>query len=94
MRGKQILEELNNKGHDFDSARCATDAAPSLREIYNISKKNRSDNNNDEIIELVDVCNCEKNRSDAFLREVRTAPELSAMLCHDRQLIDVYRFCA
>ena len=94
MRGKQILEELNNKGHDFDSARCATDAAPSLREIYNISKKNRSDNNNDEIIELVDLCNREKNRSDAFLGEVRTAPEFSAMLCNDRQLNDVYRFCA
>ena len=38
------------------------------------------------------MCNCQKGTSTMFLREVRTAPELSLVLANERQLDDIERF--
>ena len=46
-----------------------------------------------EILELVNMWNIQYGIPNAFLREVRTAPELSTFLANDRQLQDVEKFC-
>ena len=40
------------------------------------------------------MCNEQKGKPNAFVREVRTAPELSVVLTTDRQLTDIERFIA
>ena len=46
----------------------------------------------DQIMELIDMCNNQKGTPTMFLREVRTAPELSLVLANERQLDDIERF--
>ena len=38
------------------------------------------------------MCSCQKGTPTMFLREVRTAPELSLVLANERQLDDIERF--
>ena len=46
-----------------------------------------------ELLELIDMCNIQYGLPNAFLREVRTAPELSTFLANDRQLQDIEKYC-
>ena len=53
------------------------------------SKKKIKDTQN----ELLGMCNIQYGLPDAFLQEVRTAPELSTFLAKYRQLEDIEKFC-
>ena len=53
------------------------------------SKKKIKDTQN----ELLGMCNIQYGLPDAFLQEVRTAPELSTFLANYRQLEDIEKFC-
>jgi len=93
IKGKKIFQQLAASS-DFDSARTVLDTPPSLAKIYDISRKNPEKvKQSDDILELVEMCNLQKDRSDAFLRDVRISPEFSAVLTNDRQLNDIHRFC-
>ena len=43
---------------------------------------------------MIDICNQQKSEGNAFIRDMRYAPELSVLLAFDSQLHDIYRFCA
>jgi len=87
------LKEFTSEAN-FNTARTILDSPPSLSIIYDISRKQSEKlNQSDEIIELVDMCHRQKQSDSSFLREVRTAPEFSAILANDRQLNDIHRFC-
>ena len=61
----------------------------SLNQIYDLSRKNKIKDTQNELFELIDMCNIQYSLPDAFLREVRTAPELSTFLANNRQLQDI-----
>ena len=64
-----------------------------MNQIYDLSRKNKIKDTQNELLELVDICNVQHGLPNAFLREVRTAPELSTFLANDRQLQDIEKFC-
>lgn len=90
--GKSILKKISKKS-SFDDARILPEIPPSLAKIYDISRSSKS-SKADDIIELIGRCNTEMDREDAFLRDVRSAPEFSAVLGNNRQLKDILKFCA
>ena len=45
-------------------------------------------------MELVEMCSKQQISRNPFLRDVRTAPEFSAVLANNRQLDEIVRFCA
>ena len=55
-------------------------------------KKNKIKDTKNELIRLIDMCNIQYGLPNAFLREVRTAPELSRFLANHRQLQDIENF--
>ena len=57
-------------------------------------RKQKSDNTKDEIVELIDLCNVQKGLPNAFIRDVRTAPELAVVVTNHQQLQDILDFCA
>ena len=57
-------------------------------------RKQKSDNTKDEIVELIDLCNVQKGLPNAFIRDVRTAPELAVVVTNHQQLQDIFDFCA
>ena len=65
----------------------------SLNKIYDLSRKNKIEDMQNELLELIDTCNIQNGLPNAFLRKVRTAPELSTFLANDQQLQDIEKFC-
>ena len=60
--------------------------------LWSMSKKNKIKDTKNELIRLIDMCNIQYGLPNAFLREVRTAPELSRLLANHRQLQDIENF--
>ena len=65
----------------------------SLSQIHDLARKSKLSTANDELVELLDLCKGQIGTSNAFLRDVRTAPEKTVFLSTDQQLHDVARFC-
>ena len=93
FKGKTVLKKMNQSIGGFEKARISANLPASLNQIYDIARKHsKSRKQKDEILELVDMCNEQKGLPTAFIREVRTAPELSVVLTNNRQLNDIKRF--
>ena len=93
LKGKAIFSELSKSAGSFEMARSSANFPSSKAQIYDIARKS-SKVMQDEVVELIDMCQKQSASKNAFLREVRTAPELSLVLATDRQLHDVLRFSA
>ena len=79
----------------FEGANSSAELPASYTQSYDISRKMKLKEGKemkDEIMALIDMCNSQKGTSTMFLREVRTAPELSLVLANERQLDDIERF--
>ena len=88
-KGKEIIQCLTQSAGGFSEARAVVELPNSLNQIYDLSRKNKIKDTQNELFELIDMCNIQYSLPDAFLREVRTAPELSTFLANNRQLQDI-----
>ena len=95
LKGKAIYSKLNQSAGGYEKARTAAYLPHSSQQIYDVTRKNKCKTTaaKDELIELIDLCKETNDKPDAFIREVRTAPELSVVLCNNRQIDDLSRFC-
>ena len=92
-KGKEIIQCLTQSAVGFSEARTVAELPNSLNQIYDPSRKNKIKDTQNELLELIDMCSIQYGLPNAFLREVRTAPELSTFLANDRQLQDIEKFC-
>ena len=92
--GKKIFTDMSSSIGGFSNARTTADLPNSLRQIHDISRKAKHCNENDELVELLDLCKGQLETPNVFLRDVRTAPEKSVFLSTNQQLIDIERFCS
>ena len=94
VKGKRIFQEISKSAAGFEGGRSCADFPVSMTQIYDISRKeNIKLKVADNIMELVEMCSKQQISGNRFLREVRTAPEFSAVLANNRQLDDMVRFC-
>ena len=95
IKGKEIFNRVIQSGGGFEGANSSAELPACYVQIYDISQKmklkKRKEMKN-KIMELIDMCNSQKDTSTMFLREVWTAPELSLVLGNERQLDDIERF--
>ena len=85
---------IQNAG-GFEGANSSAELLASYTQIYDISRKMKLKEGKemkDQIMELIDMCNSQKGTLTTFLREARTAPELSLVFANERQLDDIERF--
>ena len=94
MKGKAIFERLVKSSGDFEEACTSTDLPNSYNQMYDLCRKQKSDNTKDEIVELVNLRNVQKGLPNAYIRDVRTAPELAVVVTNDQQLQDILKICA
>ena len=76
----------------FQGANSSAELPPYYTQIYDISRKmklKKVKEMKDQIMELIEMCNNQKGTPTMFLREVRTAPELSLVFHNERQLDDI-----
>ena len=95
IKGKEIFNRVIQSAGGFEGANSSAELPASYTQIYDISRKIKLKEGKvtkDQIMELIDMCNCQKGTPTMFLREVRTAPELSLVLANERQLDDIERF--
>ena len=95
IKGKEIFNRVFQSAGGFEGANSSAKLPASYTQIYDISRKMKLKEGKemkDQIMELIDMCNSQKGTSTMFLREVRTAPELSLVLANERQLDDIERF--
>ena len=85
-KGKQAFHDLSQKVGSFDNARTVADLPSSYQQIYDAYRNKKED----ELIEMIDICNRQKSEGNAFIRDMRYAPELSVFLAFDSQLRDIY----
>lgn len=83
------INKVTRKVGGFENSRTVADLPHSYDQVSKI-KRNKTE---DEVMELVDICRGQHGTAGAFLRDVRTAPELSCFLSTDNQLNDIERFC-
>ena len=90
IKGKEIFNRAIQSGGGFEGANSSAELPACYIQIYDISEKmklkKRKEMKN-QIMELIDMCNSQKDTSTMFLREIRTAPELSLVLANKRQTI-------
>ena len=94
MKGKAIFERLVKSSGGFEEASASAGLLNSYNQKYDLSRKQKSDNTKDEIVELVNLRNVQKGLTNAFIRDVRTAPELAVVVTNDQQLQDILKICA
>ena len=87
-----MIQCLTQSAGGFSKARAVAELPNSLNQIYNLCRKNKIKDTENELIELIDMCNIQYGLPNAFLQEVRTAPELSRFLANHRQLEDIENF--
>ena len=68
MKGGKVFRKICADGGGFEKARTASGMPNSLRQIYDISRKTIS--KQDGLVELLDLCQKQKNTQDAFVRSV------------------------
>lgn len=96
LKGKAIYSKLCQSAGSFLNGRSSSDFPNSLRQVHDLVRKDKSASSSgkDELIELIDLCKDTNHQPNAFVREVRTAPELSLVLSSERQLNDICRFAS
>ena len=67
-------------GGGVENARCSADIPNSYCQIYDISRKHHVNADRDELLELIDMSNGQSGQENAFIRDVRTAPEKAVFL--------------
>ena len=92
-KGKEIIQCLTQSAGGFSKVRAVAELPNSLNKIYDLSRKNKIENTQNELLELTEMCNVQYGLPNAFSREVRTAPDLSIFLANDWQLQDIEKFC-
>ena len=88
IKGKEIFSRVIPSAGGFESANSSAELSASYTQIYDISQKMKLKEGKemkDQIMELIDMCNNQKGTPTMFLREVRTAPELSLVLANERK---------
>ena len=94
VKRKRIFQEISKSAAGFEGGRSFADFPVSMTQIYDISRKdNKKLKVADNIMELVEMCSKQQISGNPFFREVRTAPEFSAVLANNCQLDDMVRFC-
>ena len=88
-KGKEIIQCLTQSAGGFSEARAVVELPNSLNQIYDLSRKNKIKDTQNELLELIDMRNIQYGLPNAFLREFCTTPELSTFLADDRQLQDI-----
>ena len=94
IKGKDIFNRVIQSAGGFEGANSSAELPASYTQIYGISRKmklKKGKEMKDQIMELIDMYNCQKGTPTMFLREVRTAPELSLVLANERQLDGIER---
>ena len=92
-KGKEIIQSLTQSAGGFLETRTVAELPNSLNQIYDLSRKNKIKDTQNELLELIDMCSIQYGLPNAFLREFCTTPELSTFLADDRQLQDIEKFC-
>ena len=86
MKGKAIFERLVKNFGGLEEVYTSADLPNSYNQIYDLSYKQKSNKTK--------VCNVQKGLPNAFIRYVRTAPELAVVVTNDQQLQDILTVCA
>ena len=86
MKGKAIFERLAKGSGGFKDASTSADLPNLYNQIYDFCRKQKCNNTKDEIVELVDLCNVQKVLPNAFICDIRTAPEMAVVVTNDQQL--------
>ena len=85
VKGKQVFQEISKSAAGFEYGRSGVDFPMSMTQVYDISRKdNKKVKVADKIIKLVKICSKQQISGNPFLREVRMAPEFSAVLANNR----------
>ena len=64
----------------------------SYNQIYGLRRKQKSNNTKDEIVDSVVLFHVQKDLLNAFIRDVRLAPELDVGVKNDQLLQDILKF--
>ena len=93
IEGKKAFHHACHNAGGFESARTVADLPTSYGQVHDI-KRNKMNTTNDELVELLDLCQGQVGTTKAFIRDIRTAPEKTVFLSTDMQLNDIECFCA
>ena len=91
MKGKKVFRKICADAGGFEKARTANDMSNLLGQIYDISRKSISKQG--ELVELLDLCQKQKNTPDTFVRSIQTGDNFCIFLSTDQQLHNLKRFC-
>ena len=91
MKGKKVFRKICADAGGFEKARTANDMSNLLGQIYDISRKSISKQG--ELVELLDLCQKQKNTPDTFVRSVQTGDDFFIFLSTNQQLNNLKRFC-
>ena len=89
-KGKELFHEAVTMVGSFEDATSVVDI-PNHSQVYKLHQKEKGD---DDLLEVLDLCNRQKLERCPFIRDVRTAPEVSFLLTYDHQLEDIAAFCS
>ena len=50
------------------------------------------DDNKSDLVEILDICKKQKSKSNEFVRDVRTGPEINIFFSSNQQLKNIFKF--
>ena len=68
-KGKEIIQCLTQSAEGFSKAKTVAELPNWLNQIYDLSRKNKIKDTQNELLELIDMCNMQYGLPNAFLRE-------------------------
>ena len=94
IKGKAMFERLVKSSGRLEEASTSADLPNSYNQMYDLCRKQKPKNTKDDVVELVDLCNVQKDLKNNFIRNNRAAPELAVVVKNDQQLQHILKFCA
>ena len=91
LKGKEIFCKFRDEVGGFEGARSTNDIPSSLDQIYDISRKSK--NKTDELLKILDIAASERNRPNAFVRDVHNGDDFNIFLASNQQLQNIKCFC-
>ena len=92
MKEKSIFKRLVKCSGGFEETFTNANFPNSYNQIYGLRRKQKSNNTKDEIVDSVVLFHVQKDLLNAFIRDVRLAPELDVGVKNDQLLQDILKF--
>ena len=83
LRGKEIYHQVLQDAGGFEKMRSPAEIPSTYRQVHDIARKQKQRMEKDELIEILDMCHSQKDQENAFIRDVRTAPEKTVFLAYN-----------